>query len=517
MNDFTKNNNDDDDDGEAVFYDLISRGDPANELEDRLRALPYRDKILTSLFRRDEQCLSLLMLAALHGHEHLVRLLLSSSSNVKRAVGLNGTVLRLDGKSVRNATALWCACDRGHYAVARTLIELGGAKVEHGPKYPLLIDAIIVGRLDTVQFLLENHFASLETTTSTGNQHYKLNSLIMAIIHGQSSIVEYLLRVARPDLNQSTPSTGNSPLSYAAIRGHLNIVKLLCSAGASTSAKNRTGQTPLILAAKYSQFDVLDYLFVESDLRDLELFACSLITPTNTLSLITPGQIEKTSKLLAKIFHLRSTRDVQKRVGEPLAAYDYQRECRTGEEFRAIEHDPERLYIESLLIRERLLLPNRDEGLFKPLLVYGDRLVRRGEFHRCLHLLRHTFFLYQNMNLDTGLHRFVWLLCKMFTAKVSVSGQQFVDVARLTFEPSQQKDKDDYLKNAACLLAIAVKVLEQPELTRVDQQLVHGWISDLSRQQRRTSTGQTLLHLSVDVQTYFDINYRAGDIRPLLR
>ena len=513
MNDFKNNNNDD---IETVFFELISQGDPLNQLPDRLKSLRYPDKILTSLFRRDEQCLSLLMLAALHGHDQLVRLLLSSSSNVKRVVELNGSVLRLDGKLTRNATALWCACDRGNYTVARTLIELGRAQVEHGPKYPLLIDAIITGRLDTVQFLTENNFASLESPTK-GNQDYKVNSLIMAIIHGQQTIVEYLLHVVHTDLNQSTPSTGNSPLSYAAIRGHLPIVRLLCSAGASTSSKNKSGHTPLILAAKYSHFDVLDYLFNPSDLRELELLACSLITPPNTLSVITRHQIEKLSKLLSKIFDLRSTRQLEKRVAEPVAAYNNQRECQTLEEFRSIQHDPERLYIETLLIRERLLLPCRDQALFKPLLVYGDRVIRRGEFPQALHLLRHTFFLYQTMNLDTGLHRFVWILCKMLKGNVPISGRQFDDIARLTFEPSQQKDKDDYLKNAVCLLAVAVKVLEQPQLTPEDQRLVHQWIFDLCRLQRRTSTGQTLLHLSVDVQTYFDINYRAGDIRPLLR
>jgi hypothetical protein len=120
------------------------------------------------------------------------------------------------------------------------------------------------------------------------------------------------------------------------------------------------------------------------------------------------------------------------------------------------------------------------------------------------------------MNLETGLHRFVWLFCKMIAAKIHISPQRFVQIGRLTFEPSQQKSKDDYIKNSLCFLAIAVKILEQSTLTTEGRQLIQQWINDLCRQKRMTSNEQTLLHLSVDIQTYYDINYRANDIKPVL-
>ena len=238
------------------FYDLIVQGDPSDLLDTRLQCQPYVDKTLTSLYQRDDQHISLLMLAALNGHDHLVQILFRHSANLKRMVELKGSVYRLDGKFIRNATALWCACDRGYYHIAQILIEIGGAKVDQGPRYPLLIDAVITGRLDTVKFLLDNHYVQMNPKEEY--DHYKLNSLIMGIMHGQTTIVAYLLEQGW-DLNHTT--SGHTPLGYAVIRGHLDIVRLLCINGACPKLKNRSGQSPLTLAARYGHDHIVDYLF----------------------------------------------------------------------------------------------------------------------------------------------------------------------------------------------------------------------------------------------------------------
>ena len=42
-------------------------------------------------------------------------------------------------------------------------------------------------------------------------------------------------------------------------------------------------------------------------------------------------------------------------------------------------------------------------------------------------------------------------------------------------------------------------------LTKAERQSIYQWINDLCRQQRTTTDGQTLLHLCVSEQTYYDI------------
>jgi len=143
---------------------------------------------------------------------------------------------------------------------------------------------------------------------------------------------------------------------------------------------------------------------------------------------------------------------------KPVAAYNFQQECQTIEEFEQIQHDNNRLYIEALLIRERILMPKKTAALCDPLLHRGEQLIKQGSFEQCLHLWEHTFHLYQNMGLETSLHRFVWVFCKMLTTNVSISPQLFIHICHLTFEPSEQQKKNSSLKNALCFVTIAAKV-----------------------------------------------------------
>ena len=499
------------------LYTLVFQSNQANELDSRLKLLPDVDEVLMHLHKWKETSVSLLMLAALHGKDEMVRVMLSHTSDVNKLVELHGNVFRTNGGLTKNVTALWCACDRGHYDVARTLIEIGEAKTDHGPRHPLVIDAVVAGRLDTVQFLINNGYASVDNAGGNGN--YKLNNLTVAVIHGHPLIVAFLLEKGSK-YNYTTPASSNTPLGCAAIKGHLDIVRLLCAAGADPSIKNKIGQTPLMLAAKYDRMHVVDYLVEKNDIeigiQQLELFACSFVLPLSSNGPMQSVQLQRMLRLMRKIFEIRTMKNLPKIVASPIAAYGFQQECQTIEDLNQIQDDNDRLYTETLIIRERLLVPEKNEALFKPLLVRGDKLVEKGQYELCLHLWEHTFHLYQNMGHETGLHRFVWVFCKMLSNHIPISPQQFVQISRLTFEPSQQKCRDDYIKNALCLMAIAVKILEQTTLTNAERHLIYQWIKDLCRQKRQTARGQTFLHLAVDRQTYYDINYRATDVKPIL-
>jgi YVTN family beta-propeller protein len=61
-------------------------------------------------------------------------------------------------------------------------------------------------------------------------------------------------------INDRQPSTGSTPLSDAAFRGHLEIVKLLLDRGANVNATNRDGNTPLIAAAFMCRTEVVRHL-----------------------------------------------------------------------------------------------------------------------------------------------------------------------------------------------------------------------------------------------------------------
>ena len=439
------------------LYTIVCQGDLSNELDARLKSMTDVDKVLEYFYEHDDQCVNLLMLAALHGHDAVIHVLLSHSSNVRNLVELTGNVTSVDGNSIAYVTALWCACDRGHYTVARTLIEVGKASVYFGPRNSLLIDAIVNERFDTIQFLIENNYVDINRTKESDYPNY--NSLMLSAAAGQIKIVAYLLEKGA-EIDYTT-RRNDTALGCAAKEGHFEIVQLLCSAGASTDIKNRDGQTPLMLAFENDHFHVANYLLAltkkELCIDELELLACStIVTRRNIINL--QLQFDKMVNLMEKIFHLRKERNSPKIIAQPIAAYNFHQECQTMEEFERIQHDNNRLYIEALIIRERILLPKKNIKLCDPHLIYGEKLVEQGDFEQCLHLWEHTFQLYQNMDHETSLHRFVWVFCRMLMAKVFISSQIFLKICRLTFEPAEQTKKNHSIKNALCFVTIATKV-----------------------------------------------------------
>ncbi|CAF0949488.1 unnamed protein product [Adineta steineri] len=465
------------------LYTIICQGDSSNELGGRLTLLPNVDEILNSLYEIDGEHISLLMLASLYGHDNVVRIILSQSTNVENLVELTGRVYDAYQSPISSATALWCACNEGHYALARTLIEIGKASVDHGPRNPLLIDAVINNRLDTIQFLVENNYVDIDRTQQ--NDHRKYNSLMLSACDGQTEIVTYLLEKGAK-IDQQTPITYETALGCAAIGGHLDIVKLLYSAGASTNLRNHIDETPLILALKSDRLHITEYLIDitinELSVEELELIASSMILSTEYN--ISMNQAQRTSmiNLIRQIFQITKERNYPESVMVPIKAYNHQQECQTIEEFDQIQNDPDRLYIEALLIRERILMSKKDKELCAPLLERGEEFLNQGDFESCLHLWEHTFHLYENMGYETSLDRFVWVFCKMLIANVPIPPQLFIQICRLTFEPSEQDNNLPTLRNALYLVAIAAKILEQPNFPNLPATqliLTHGlrWIN----------------------------------------
>jgi ankyrin repeat protein len=441
------------------LYTIVCQGDLSNELDTYLKSLPDVDMALEFLYHRDNQHVNLLMLAALHDHDSVIRIILSHSSHVKKLVELTGYVNGISRKILFRATALWCACDRGHYTVARTLIEVGKASVYHGPRNPLLIDAITNDRLDTIQFLVDNGYVDINRTKGK-NHPRSYNSLLLSAAQGQTKIAAYLLEKGAK-IDYTTRIYHDTALGCAASEGHLDTVQLLCSAGASIHVKNSNGETPLTSALKNEHLHIVEYLLnlIDSELciEEIELLACSFIVPMRGLN-HDQAQFNKMVHLTQKILQMRVANNFPKTVSKPIAAYNFQQECQTVEEFDNIRHDNDRLCIEVLLIRERILTPKKIIGLCETLLIHGEKLIEQGDYEQCLHLWEHTFHLYQVMGHETSLHRFVWIFCKMLITNVIISPQLFVRICRLTFEPSEQNKKNHSIKNALCLVTIAAKV-----------------------------------------------------------
>ncbi|CAF1195039.1 unnamed protein product [Rotaria sp. Silwood1] len=306
------------------------------------------------------------MVAALYGYENIVRILFKHCEP-EYQVELEGIMYLDDQTTLEGITALYCACYRAHFTVARLLIDAGGANVNHGtlnePYHPLLIHATRINRLDIVQFLIENGYVDVNETRSTTRA--KSTALVWAIRQNHLSVVKYLLeKGANVDYYCTTnfSSKFTTPLILAVHDGNLELVRILCIAGADTTVKNKAGDTLLAIAVKKEHWSIIHFLLEQSiiNIDDVELAILFLIE-----SRLFPIDENKLYKHLYFALQQRLAIQSPKVCRQPLAIYNYYQECQTIEELNSIKTDSNRIWIEVLLVLERILIPRKDPKLAK--------------------------------------------------------------------------------------------------------------------------------------------------------
>ncbi|CAF3729597.1 unnamed protein product [Rotaria sp. Silwood1] len=386
----------------------------------------------------------------------VVREIISRSANKAKLVELEGRVHSISGDLVDKVTALWCALDRAHFSVAHTLINLGKADVNHGPLHPLLVDATIKGRLDIVEFLVENGSADINQTKT--NDENKSSSLIVAASHDHTQIIEYLLK-KNVELESKTCVDENTALAVAAMEGHLESVRLLYMAGASSDVANHAKKTPIALAAENNKLDVVNFLLEQNHdhatFDDLELTVASHILSHKNTEDYKP---EWVIQILQHSFIKRSQLNITKVVAEPITVYDFKQECQSIDELDQIKHNEDRLYIEALLIQERVFLSRKDEKLFTPLFERATALIEKDEFDRCLDLTLHIFHLCQQFEVQNCRQQFFWVFYNMFNSKMSIPVDRFWETYDLIFKPSQQNSINFQKRDIRYILATAGKM-----------------------------------------------------------
>jgi hypothetical protein len=314
-----------------------------------------------------------------------------------------------------------------------------------------------MNRLDIVRFLIENRYSDINKTKST--DHDECTALIWAALRGYKNLTKYLIKNGA-DINYSCSNKylkATTPICCATLAGYVGALRLLYNAGADTNITNKHGDNLLIIAVRNNHYSVIDFLLKQSIYRvdDLELAICSLINHSSSAR-----STNSVLKLLRFTLRKRESMSIEKKVClAPTVAYNYEQECQTVEELDAIKDNRDRIFIETLLIRERIALSRNDITIMKPLHHYGDMLVEEEEFDKCLNLWIHMFDLYQQMKIGTILHRFVWLFCRMLTATQPIPVQRFLQVCQLVFEPSQKEDRNLTIINAVFLVIIATKVI----------------------------------------------------------
>ncbi len=122
-----------------------------------------------------------------------------------------------------------------------------------------LFDAAYNGETETVKMLCE-------TGAQVDNKMFSYDHktpLQVAIENGHSSTAQYLIKEAKADVNIA--DAHSDPAFHLAVgRGSLQMVKLLCEAGAQVSGRNRNGHTVLQCAIEQGHSSIAEYLIKEA-------------------------------------------------------------------------------------------------------------------------------------------------------------------------------------------------------------------------------------------------------------
>ena len=192
----------------------------------------------------DERGGSLLHVAAEHGQEEVVRLLLEA-----------GAICNL-ATTHRGITPLHLAAMNGHLEVLGTLLEAKASHDQATTDYggTALHLAAFNGRLEVVRLLLQ-----VGVNFDQVDEHGE-TALHLATENGHLEVVRSLLAAGASD--SKTKDKGLTALHVAAQEGHLRLGRLLLESGVVADCTSEDGSTALHMAAEKGGGSLIDNHFV---------------------------------------------------------------------------------------------------------------------------------------------------------------------------------------------------------------------------------------------------------------
>ncbi|CAF4152299.1 unnamed protein product [Adineta steineri] len=423
------------------------------------------------------------------------------------------------------------------------------------PTYLLtpLMFASIHGHSSIVRFLLENysHYCIVDALN--------FSSLWLAVQYKHFNVVQILISLGKANINHmADESEGKSwtPLGLACRDGQLEIVKYLIESGANLYNVDQNNSTSLMIACKYENYDVVQYLlslgiikllleeyhakiiknnieswYTTSQIIDeLELIGCYYLTSNKV------DRYSKSYEYFLRAMKLRY-KDLNKPILKtnflpPMEVYDYCIECQTIEELELIKDDPDRIMMQGLMIWERL---NITFDFLNQLNTQALYYANNKEYQRAVQLYTHA--LYLRIKTQVDLHGYLENLknCTKIMGKMmeynkteeiqfdilikilELTGNKFLRIKDLRLvkdfhgnkdrfpwpsnemEPTEVYHIDQCLSIILNLIFIGIEILKySDEKEQERRRILHQLVQQLIDSDYRTvSDNKTLLHLSL--------------------
>ena len=449
----------------------------------------------------DGQSTTPLIIAAMRGHEEVVKMLLDFGAQINQ----RGAVI-VEGDSRGGATALWCeSLNGGHYNIIKLLVEHGAdinQPTDNGstPLRPPCLN----GNFEIVRYLIE-HGANVNAATNN-----KQTCLMVASLAGEYEIVQYLLeKGAKPEC---VTTCGITALHQSAAHGHFAISKLLTETACLTTAiKDNYGITALMYAAMNQECRIVEYLSLipeckqkdQIDALDL-LGTAFLFDPTTDLS--------KAFHFFERAMHERHKNKYELTLNSTaslISKITDTAESQTLKDLEEIKNDDLSMYTEALAKLERILgLTN--PAVIDPMIYTGELFAHSGFLEKCVELWLLSLRVSQCVDISFDYaeyfsEMFVQMLYDARNINFSYLLEVFEGiVTELTLEERRMKEDTngiEYRKSydkgiLVCLYMVGILLLCKP--TAIEKHQLYRAVYKFITLDPRLKSGATPLHMCCD-------------------
>ena len=385
---------------------------------------------------------TLLSIACLKGYIEMIHMLLSRFTPDLEV--LNDVILEDMTPNQHiffDVSVLWIAASINNFEIVKLLVE-HGANINHTTRTNStpLRGACFNGNLDMARYLIENgadiHIAKENNDTN----------LMVSVCYKHLNMIIYLVNELKCDVN-ICDNKGRSALYDAVNSGSLEIVEFLLRNGARNYYAIHDQMSPLLWAAEKRRIDLVNaigsYCSLIERIEAEEIIGSSFVCG--------PHGDRNLDQAFEHFYHALELRLINN-LPKPLRLitndiFNNQEECQTIEQLKAIRSNFNRMYIEALLVRERLLGSSNEEYRYS-LCYRGAILVDNGEHHACLDYWLYELHLREQFTISLDakyLRRFVSLFCGMLYKKKSIPMEALLTILVATTKELDPSDKNfDY-------------------------------------------------------------------------
>jgi Fem-1 family protein b len=371
-------NNTSENDFNDILLSAVHQGD-TNLLESYLSTVLNPNLYLNHVYdEANEQKCTLLMIACLNGHEDIIRMLLR---RFKPDLEVLNNILLSERNALQDmlldVSVLWAAASINNFQIVKLLVEYG-ANVNHTTKTNStpLRGACYNDNLKMARYLIEN---GADIRIAKENNE---TNLMLSVWHNHLNIAAYLLDELVCDVNECDDD-GYSSLYYAVHCGSLESVEFLFKHGARNFPATRSQMSPLMWAAEKRRSNLVDAISPYCSLVE-QIEAKELLGSTFVCAEPNDRDLEQAFRCFYRALELRSTHNLLKPLRlTTIEIFDNRQECQTLDQLEEIRSNLDNMYIEALLIRERVL--GSANGEYRYSLFYRGALFADNEqYHRTI-------------------------------------------------------------------------------------------------------------------------------------